>query len=39
MVLKQLCNTGLKVNAKKMTFCTLKIKYLGYILMRDGIIP
>jgi hypothetical protein len=28
---------GLKVNAKKSTFCTLEIEYLGYILTRDGI--
>ncbi len=38
-VLRQLHNAGLKVNAKKMTFCALEIKYLGYILARDGIKP
>jgi hypothetical protein len=30
-------NAGLKVNAKKSTFCALEIDYLGYILTRDGI--
>jgi hypothetical protein len=30
---------GLKVNAEKLTFCTLEIEYLGYILTRDGIRP
>jgi hypothetical protein len=30
---------GLKVNAKKSTFCALEIEYLGYILTRDGIKP
>jgi hypothetical protein len=35
-VLRRLCNAGLKVNAKKLTFCTF---YLGYILTRDGIEP
>jgi hypothetical protein len=38
-VLRQLCNAGLKVNAAKLTFCTLKIEYLGYVLTRDGIKP
>ncbi len=38
-VLRQLCNAGLKVNATKSTFCTLEIKYLGYVLTRDGIKP
>ena len=27
----------MKVNADKLTFCALEIKYLGYILTRDGI--
>jgi hypothetical protein len=36
-ILRCLCNAGLKVNAKKMTFCALEIEYLGYILTRDGI--
>jgi hypothetical protein len=35
----RLCNVGLKVNAKKSTFCALEIGYLGYILTRDGIKP
>ncbi len=30
---------GLKVNAKKSTFCALEIEYLGYVLTRDGIKP
>ncbi len=38
-VLKQLCNAGLKDNAAKLTFCTLKIEYLGFVLTRDGIKP
>jgi hypothetical protein len=38
-VLRRLCDAGLKVNAEKMTFCALKIEYLGYILTRDGIKP
>jgi hypothetical protein len=38
-VLRRLCNAGLKVNAEKLTFCILKIEYLGYILTRDGIKP
>ncbi len=38
-VLRWLCNAGLKVNAEKLTFCTLEIKYPGYILTRDGIKP
>jgi hypothetical protein len=28
-VLRQLCDAGLKVNAAKLTFCTLEIEYLG----------
>jgi hypothetical protein len=28
-VLRQLRNAGLKVNAAKLTFCALEIKYLG----------
>ncbi len=31
------CDAGLKVNAEKLTFCTLEIEYLGYVLTRDGI--
>jgi hypothetical protein len=38
-VLGQLCNAVLKVNAAKLTFCTLEIEYLGYLLTRDGIKP
>ncbi len=38
-VLRQLCNTGLNVNAAKSTFCTLEIEYLGYVLTSDGIKP
>jgi hypothetical protein len=37
--LRQLCDAGFKVNADKSTFCALEIKYLGYILTRDGIKP
>ncbi len=35
-VLRLLRDTGLKVNAEKLTFCALEIEYLGYILTRDG---
>jgi hypothetical protein len=38
-VLTRLCNVGLKVNAAKSSFCTHEIKYLGYILTREGIKP
>ncbi len=38
-VLKRLCDAGLKVNADKLTFCSLEIEYLGYILTREGIKP
>jgi hypothetical protein len=38
-VLRQLWDAGLKVNAAKLTFCTLEIEYLGYVLIRDGIKP
>jgi hypothetical protein len=38
-VLRRLCNASLKVNAEKLTFCALKIEYLGHILTRDGIKP
>ncbi len=38
-VLRQLRDAGLKVNAAKSTFCALEIKYLGYVLTRDGIKP
>ncbi len=39
MVLRQLCNAGLKVNTAKSTFCALEIEYLGYVLTRDSIKP
>ncbi len=38
-VLRQLCESGLKVNAAKLTFCALEIEYLGYVLTRDSIEP
>jgi hypothetical protein len=38
-VLRRLHDTGLKVNAAKLTFCTLEIEYLGYVLTRNGIKP
>ncbi len=36
VALRQFCDAGLKVNAAKLTFCTLKIEYLGYVLTRDS---
>jgi hypothetical protein len=36
-VLRQLCDTELKVNAAKLTFCALEIEYLDYSLTREGI--
>jgi hypothetical protein len=39
VVLRQLRDTGLKINAAKSTFCTLEIEYLGFVLTRDGIKP
>jgi hypothetical protein len=36
-VLRQICDRGLKVIAAKLTFCTLEIEYLGYVLTRDSI--
>ena len=36
-VLIRLREAGLKVNAKKLSFCAMKTEYLGYILTRDGI--
>ncbi len=39
VVLRQLCDAGLKVNAAKWTFCAFEIEYLGYILTRDSIQP
>jgi hypothetical protein len=38
-VLTRLCDTGLKVNAAKSSFCAHEIEYLGYILTREGIKP
>ncbi len=37
VVLWRLRDTGLKVNATKLTFCALEIEYLGYVLTGDGI--
>ncbi len=39
MVLRQLRNAGLEVNAAKSLFCALEIEYLGYVLTREGIKP
>jgi hypothetical protein len=39
LVLTRLHNAELKVNAAKSVSCTHKIKYLGYILTREGIKP
>ncbi len=36
-VLTRLPDTGRKVNAAKILFCTHEIEYLGYMLTRDGI--
>jgi hypothetical protein len=38
-VLTRLCDTGLKANAAKSSFCAHEIEYLGYILTRGGIKP
>jgi hypothetical protein len=38
-VFRHLLDAGLQVNVEKLTFCTLEIEYLGYILTRDGIKP
>jgi hypothetical protein len=38
-VLIRLRNAGLKVNTAKSLFCTHEIKYLSYILTREGIKP
>jgi hypothetical protein len=38
-VLTRLRDAGLKVNMAKSSFCAKEIKYLGYILARDGIKP
>jgi hypothetical protein len=39
VVFWQLCNAGLKANAVKLTFCTLEMEYLVYVLTRNGIKP
>ena len=39
VVLTRLNNANLKVNAKKCTFCTNEIEYLGYVWTRDGTKP
>ncbi len=38
-VLTRLCDTGLKVNAAKSSFCAHEIEHLGYILTKEGIKP
>ncbi len=38
-VLTRLHDAGLKVNAAKSSFCAHEVKYLGYILNREGIKP
>jgi hypothetical protein len=38
-VLTRLGDARLKVNEVKSTFCAHEIKYLGYILTREGIKP
>jgi hypothetical protein len=38
-VLTRLHDAGFKVNAAKSSFCAHEIKYLGYILTREGIKP
>ncbi len=38
-VLTRLHDAGLKVNAAKSSFCAHEIKYLGYILTREGSNP
>jgi hypothetical protein len=38
-VLTRLRDAGLKVNATKSSFCAHEIKYLGYMLTREGIKP
>ena len=38
-ILRRLPDAGLKVNADKLTFCTLELEYLGYVLTKDRIKP
>ncbi len=38
-MLTRFCDTELKVNAVMSLFCTYEIKYLSYILIREGIKP
>ena len=35
----QLRDAGLKINATKSVFCAQETEYLGYILIRGGVIP
>ena len=39
LVLLKLQEAGLKINANKLTFCTITTEYLGYTLTREGIKP
>jgi hypothetical protein len=39
IVLKLLAEKGLRINAKKSTFCTDQIEYLGYWITKSGIQP
>ena len=39
VVLGRLKDAGLRINASKSNFCQHEIKYLGYILTREGIKP
>eukprot|EP00804_Cyclotella_cryptica_P004621 CCRYP_006941-RA/>CCRYP_006941-RA protein AED:0.36 eAED:0.26 QI:0/0/0/1/0/0/2/0/265 len=39
MVLTRLCEAGLRINARKSSFCTFETEYLGYTLTRTGIKP
>ena len=38
-VLQRLQKAGLKVNAKKSSFCRTEVEYLGYLITREGIKP
>ena len=38
-VLIRLRDAGLKANAPKCKFCATEVKYLGYVLTRNGIKP
>eukprot|EP00804_Cyclotella_cryptica_P010628 CCRYP_005447-RA/>CCRYP_005447-RA protein AED:0.38 eAED:0.38 QI:60/-1/0/1/-1/0/1/0/153 len=39
MVLTRLRKAGLRINARKSSFCTFETEYLGYTLTRTGIKP